>query len=122
MLKNLDALKMKMAHLDGCTGVGVEVDGRFYFYEDFDDDEGAGRAFQHFPGKKITFYPMAWARRERVKELMERYIDFVIDEEGQKAIDRAFVIAGMISAWTGCDLENALEQVEGFKIDYQKIA
>lgn len=105
MLKNLDELMMKMCVSEN-SGVGVEVDGLIYFYEDFDNDDGISRSYRHFgTNKKMTFYSMTWTRQRRVKEFMNLYKIMAENSETERAEGLAKVIAKYISKWGGCSIE-----------------
>ena len=122
MLKNLDELMMKMC-VSKTNGVGVEVDGLIYFYEDFDNDDGISRAYRHFGTEKpMTFYSMAWAHQKSIKEFMNLYRIMVDNHETERAYRLAKVIAKYITEWSGCDEKNAMEQIEAMQISYSSIA
>lgn len=122
MMKNLDDLMMKMCVSEN-SGVGVEVDGSIYFYEDFDNDDGISRAYRHFgTDKKMTFYSMAWAHQKRIKEFMDLYKVMVANNEGERAEGLAKVIAKYIANWSGCTIEKALEQIKNMQVSYLSIA
>lgn len=122
MMKNLDDLMMKMCVSEN-SGVGVEVDGLIYFYEDFDNDDGINRAYRHFGSdKQMTFYSMTWARQRRIKEFMDLYKTMVANNEEERADRLAKVIAKYIAKWSGCTIEKALEQIENMQVSYLAIA
>lgn len=122
MLRNLDELMMKMCASKN-SGVGVEVDGLFYFYEDFENDDAISRVYRHFgTNKQITLYSMAWAHQKRIKEFMNLYKTIVKNGETERAEKYANVIAKYITAWSDCTHEKALEQVKNMKISYLAIA
>lgn len=122
MLKNLDDLMMKMCASEN-SGVGVEVDGLIYFYEDFDNNDGIGRAYRHFgTDKKMTFYSMSWAHQKRIKEFMDLYKIMVANNETERAEGLAKVIAKYIAKWSGCGEEKAMEQIEAMQVNYLSIA
>ena len=121
MLKNLNELMMKMCASEN-EGVGVEVDGLVYFYEDFENDDGIGRAYRHFGNsKQITFYSMAWARQRRIKEFMDLYKTMTENNEAERATNLAKVIAKYIAKWSGCNTEKAMEQIESMQVSYLSI-
>lgn len=118
MLKNLDELMMKMCASDN-DGVGVEVDGLIYFYEDFGNDDGIGRAYRHFgTDKPMTFYSMAWARQRRIKEFMNLYKTMRDNHETERADGLAKVITKYIVKWGGCSNETAVRQIETMQVSY----
>lgn len=109
MLSNLDDLMMKMCASKN-SGIGVEVDGLIYFYEDFKDDDGISRAYRHFgTDSNITFYSMTWAHQRRIKELMDLYIALKENNETEKTKRLEKVISKYIVKWN--DLEKAPELV-----------
>lgn len=122
MMKNLDELMMKMCVCKN-SGVGVEVDGLIYFYEDFQNDDGISRAYKHFGAdKQMTFYSMAWARQRRIKEFMDLYKTLIENGEAERANRLATVIAKYIVKWSGCTEEKAIEQVQKMQVSYLSIA
>ena len=123
MLKNLDELITKMCICEN-DGVGVEVDGLFYFYEDFDNDgANISRVYRHFgTDKEITFYSMTWAHQKRIKGFMDLYAQMVEYSEKERACALAKVIAKYIAQWSGCTTEKAIEQVETLNVSYAAIA
>lgn len=122
MLKNLDELMMKMCASKN-DGVGVEVDGRLYFYEDFKDDDGISRAYRQLgTDKSMVFYSMTWARQRRIKELMDLYKAITENGELERAKRLATVIAEYISKWSGCSNENAIKQIKNMQVHYLSIA
>lgn len=122
MMKNLDELMMRMCAHDDRDGVGVEVDGVIYFYEDFPDNDGMSRAYKHFDGKNITFYSRTWARQRRVKRMMDCYKSNILSfGASEAAAEYAAIIAEYIVRWSNCTKEKALEQVEGLQVNYLSI-
>lgn len=122
MLKNLDELMMKM-----CTskndGVGVEVDGCFYFYEDFKDDDVISRAYKQLEtDKNMVFYSMTWAHQRRIRELMDLYKAITENGEVERAKRLATVIAKYISKWSGCSNKKAIGQIKNMQVHYLSIA
>lgn len=121
MLKNLDELMIKMCTSDN-SGVGVEVDGLLYFYEDFGNDDGVSRAYRHFgTSKKMVFYSMSWARQRRIKEFMNLYKTMIENHETERASNLAKVITKYIVKWSGCNEEKAMEQIKAMQVSYLSI-
>lgn len=122
MFKNENELMMKMCASEN-DGVGVKVDGVFYFYENYKNDDAISRVYRHFGGdRNITFYAMSWARQQRIHELMSLYIDVVASNESMRADGIASVIANYIVAWSHFTKTEALEQIHNMQIHYPAIA
>ena len=120
MINNKDELMMKMCASEN-GGIGVEVDGIFYFYEHFEDDT-LSRIYRHFGmNHKFTFYSMEWAHESRVKELMELRNKLFIACEAVRVENITILTAAYIAQWSGCTKEEALQQVKSGKVHYSKI-
>ena len=121
MFKNENELMMKMCASKN-DGVGVEIDGLLYFYEDFEGDDGISRAYRHFgTDSRITFYGMTWAHQRRIKELMDVYKG-INNKHSDRAKGMAKCIANYIVKWSGCTYRKALEQVQNIQVNYLYIA
>ena len=126
-------------------GVGVEVAGThgpiYYFYEDFDGDDGISRAYKHFNhGESLTFYTGTWAKQSQFKEYMNLYNrmvyiadiankEFDQNPESERAEKRfneaynrqvnylAFLCKQLIN-WTGCTFDSAKQQIITNQVRY----
>ncbi len=121
MLKNLDELMMKMCVCEN-NGVGVEVDGAIYFFEDSEGEDAISRIYRQFRvSAKMTFYSMTWAHQRRIKEFMSLYENAVKYCEAGKVERLENVIAKHIANWSGCTVEQAIKQVKNQKVSYISI-
>ena len=120
MINSKNELMLKMCASEK-GGIGVEVDGNFYFYENFEDDT-LSRIYRHFgTNHTFTFYSMEWAHQARIKELMEFRNELFIIADAEKVKKITGVVAFYIAQWSGCTEAEALEQVKSNKINYSKI-
>lgn len=116
MIKDKNELMMKMCASEK-GGVGVEVDGILYFYENFDDDT-ITRIYKHFGTERnFVFYSSKWAHQRRIKELMDGYAAASTDLKSsyEKCISE------YIAKWSGCTIEKALNQVKAMTVSYLSI-
>lgn len=105
-------------------GVGVEVQHKgsiiYYFYENFNQDDGIRRACKHFcNGENLTFYTASWAKKKEIALYMEQYRSN--EEETKKEYYLQF-IAEKIKEWTNCTLAEALNQVATDNVNYLAIS
>lgn len=108
-MKLENELMMKMCASKN-DGLGVKVDGLYYFYENYGDDDPITRIYKHFGmDHKFTFYSMCWAHQKRIKELMSLYEIMVANNETERAEKLENVIAKYISKWSHCDMQDATE-------------
>lgn len=122
MIRNENELMMKMCASKN-NGLGVKVDGVFYFYENFGGEYPISRIYRHFGvDRTFTFYSMAWAHQRRVSEFMDLYKSMIENQEKEKAEKLAKVISGYVVKWSSCTLEKALKQVESMQVNYLTIA
>lgn len=120
MIENKNELMLKMCASEN-GGIGVEVDGKFYFYEHFEDDT-LSRIYRHFGmDHNFTFYSMKWAHESRIKELMELRNELFIACEAVRVENITILAAAYIAQWSGCTKEEAFRQVKGCKVHYSKI-
>ena len=118
---NENELMMKMCVSEN-GGVGVEVDGLYYFYENFGDGDPITRIYKHFGmDHNFKFYSMCWAHQKRIKEFMSLYKIMVANNETERAEKLENVIAKYISKWSHCDMQDAAEQIKNQQVRYSLI-
>ena len=120
------------------NGVGVEVTDQngtfYYFYENFEGDDGISRAYRHFNhGEKLCFYSTIWAKQTQFKEYMELYKKMVdlaneaekayaeapesteaeksFDEAYKREFDYMMFLCKKLIEWTDCNFHEAKKQV-----------
>ena len=120
MIKSKDTLMAKMCVCKSDC-IGVEVDGVFYLYENF-DDETVSRIYKDFgTNHSFTFYSQQWAHQARIKEAMEYRNALFIAASAVKLEKITKDIVSCIVKWSGCTEAEALEQVQSCKVNYSKI-
>lgn len=118
---NENELMMKMC-VSKNDGVGVAVDGLYYFYENFGDGDPITRIYKHFGmDHNFKFYSMRWAHQKRIKEFMSLYKIMVANNEAERAEKLENVIAKYISKWSHCDMQDAAEQIKNQQVRYSSI-
>lgn len=143
---NKDEMMKKTALYDG---VGLEVTDpngtSYYFYENFEGDDGISRAYRHFnKGEKLVFYSQTWARQTYFKQYMETYKKLVEESNNAekdffanpysinaentfkeayfKQIEYLFVMCRRLIDWTKCDFESAKKQIITDTVLYSRIS
>lgn len=131
-MKNENELMMKMCASEN-DGVGVCVNGVYYFYENFEDGDPITRIYKHFGmDHKFTFYSMCWAHQKRIKEFMNLYEIMVANSETERAEKNERMVDFMIEKimilhelkLAGIDISENLEKMyrEYGKEEFQRAA
>lgn len=102
-------------------GVGVEVtdsNGTFYyFYEDFEGDDGISRAYKHFRnGEKLVFFSSRWAKQTQFKEYMEHFRG--MEQGTEKQVNYLTFLADKLSQWSSLDKQTAAKQIIMNQVQY----
>ena len=102
-------------------GIGVEVKYNentfYYFYENFEGDDGITRAYKHFNhGEKLTFYSAHWAKQSQFKEYMNLFN--TMEPNTERYTKYVTFLVKQLTEWSTLDAQTAEKQIVTNQISY----